>query len=104
MVVRWVDRFDGLAFSRNAAWLTLKDELAARGLSASALALKLCVWPQRLYEIIRGERAITPDTALRLGRFFGNSAEFWMSLQTSHDLEMARRTLGERIEREVEAA
>jgi antitoxin HigA-1 len=84
--------------------LTLKDELAARGLSASALALKLRVPPQRLHEIIRGERAITPDTALRLGRFFGNSAEFWMSLQTSHDLATARRTLGERIEREVEAA
>jgi addiction module HigA family antidote len=82
----------------------LKNELAARGLSASALALKLRVPPQLLHEIIRGERAITPDTALRLGRFFGNSAEFWMSLQTSHDLAMARRTLGERIEREVETA
>ena len=54
--------------------VALKDELDARQLSASALALKLRVPPQRLHEIIRGERSITPDTALRLSRFFGNSA------------------------------
>ncbi len=53
---------------------------------------------------IRGERAITPDTALRFGRFFGNSAEFRTSLQTNYDLTAARKSLGERIDREVEAA
>ena len=84
--------------------LTLKEELEARQLSASALALKLRVPPQRLHDIIRGERSITPDTALRLSRFFGNSAEFWLTLQTNYDLAMARRMLGSRIEREVEAA
>jgi addiction module HigA family antidote len=84
--------------------LTLKEELEARQLSASALALKLRVPPQRLHEIIRGNRAITPDTALRLSRFFGNSAEFWISLQTNFDLALARKTLGPRIEREVAAA
>ncbi len=84
--------------------LALKDELDARHLSASALALKLRVPPQRLHEIIRGQRSITPDTALRLPRFFGNSAEFWLTLQTNHDLALARKNLGARIEREVEAA
>lgn len=82
----------------------LREELAARGISASATALKLRVPPQRLHEIVRGERAITPDTALRLGRFFGNSAEFWMTLQTNYDLAMARRERGARIAAEVEAA
>jgi len=59
------------------------------------------VAPKRLHDIIRGNRAITPDTALRLGRCFGNSANFWISLQTNYDLELARKTLGARIEREV---
>jgi antitoxin HigA-1 len=84
--------------------LALKDELDARQLSASALALKLRVPPQRLHEIIRGERSITPDTALRLSRFFGNSAEFWLTLQTNYDLAVARKNFGASIERDVEAA
>ncbi|HEY1935271.1 MAG TPA: HigA family addiction module antitoxin [Acetobacteraceae bacterium] len=84
--------------------VTLKEELAARGISASAAALKLRVPPQRLHEVARGERAITPDTALRLGRFFGNSAEFWMTLQTNYDLAMVRREKGQQIEAEVEVA
>ena len=84
--------------------VTLKEELAARDISPSAAALKLRVPPQRLHEIIRGERAITPDTALRLGRFFGNSAEFWMNLQTHYDLAIARKERGARIETEVEVA
>lgn len=84
--------------------VALKDELDARQLSASALALKLRVPPQRLHEIIRGERSITPDTALRLSRFFGNSAEFWLTLQTNFDLAVARKNFGARIDRDVEAA
>jgi addiction module HigA family antidote len=84
--------------------VTLREELAARGISASALALKLRVPPQRLHEIVRGERSISPDTALRLARFFGTSAEFWMTLQSNHDLAVARRQRGARIETEVEAA
>ena len=83
--------------------VTLREELAARDSSASAAALKLRVPPQRLHEIVRGERAIPPDTALRLGRFFGNSAEFWMTLQTNYDLAMMRRECEVRIEAEVEA-
>ncbi|MFN8996230.1 MAG: HigA family addiction module antitoxin [Pseudomonadota bacterium] len=60
-------------------------------LSARALARDIGVPPNRITEIIRGERAITADTALRLSRRFGVSAEFWMNLQTAHDLEKARR-------------
>jgi plasmid maintenance system antidote protein VapI len=51
--------------------------------------------------ILRGERAVSADTALRLARFFGTSASFWLGLQMDHDLEAARAALGERLEREV---
>lgn len=84
--------------------VTLREELAARGMSPSAAALKLRVPPQRLHEIVRGERAISPDTALRLGRFFGTSAEFWMALQTNYDLALARKERGSLIDAEVEVA
>ncbi len=82
----------------------LRDELATRGLSAAALALKLRVAPQRIQEIIAGKRGISPETALRLGRFFGNEPEFWLSMQASHDLAMLRKQMGDRIDAEVEAA
>jgi addiction module HigA family antidote len=84
--------------------VTLKEELTARGLTPSAAALRLRVPPQRLHEIVRGERSITPDTALRLSRFLGTTAEFWMTMQTNYDLAIARRERGARIESEVEAA
>jgi addiction module HigA family antidote len=84
--------------------VTLKEELEARGLSSAAAALKLRVPPQRLHQIVRGERAITPDTALRLSRFLGTSAEFWMTLQTNYDLALARKERGGRIAAEVEVA
>ena len=76
----------------------------ARGISPAASALKLRVPPQRLHEIVRGERAIIPDTALRLSRFFGTSAEFWMTLRTNYDLALARKERGARIKAEVEVA
>jgi addiction module HigA family antidote len=82
----------------------LREELEARGLSAAALALRLRVAPQRVQEIVAGKRGITPETALRLGRYFGNTPEFWMALQTAFDLAVARRERGEAVEREVEAA
>lgn len=68
----------------------LRGELEARELSAAALALKLRVAPQRIQEIIAGKRAITPETALRLGRLFGNEPESWLSMQASYDLAMLR--------------
>jgi len=82
----------------------LKRELAARSLSANKLALALRVPSGRITSILNGKRAISPDTALRLARYFGNSAQFWMNLQTRYDLTMAERELGERIEAEVEHA
>ena len=80
----------------------LKRELAARGLSANRLALSLRVPSGRITSILNGKRAISPDTALRLARFFGNSARFWMNLQTRYDITVAEMELGERIEAEVE--
>ena len=82
----------------------LKRELGARGLSAAGLALKLRIAPQRIQEIVAGRRAISPETALRLGRFFGNEPEFWLAMQASYDVAMLRASIGSRIEAEVEAA
>ena len=65
--------------------------------------MKIRVPATRVGDIIHGKRAITPDTALRLARFFGNSPEFWLNLQQMHDLSKARLELGKRIEHEVEA-
>ncbi len=80
----------------------LKRELAQRELSANRLALALRVPSGRLTDILNGKRGISPDTALRLGRFFGNSARFWLNLQTSYELALAEREFGERIAAEVE--
>lgn len=80
----------------------LKRELAVRGLSANRFALALRVPSGRITSILNGKRAISPDTALRLARYFGNSARFWMNLQTRYDITVAERELGERIEAEVE--
>ena len=63
------------------------------GLSARALARELGVPPNRITAIINGERIITAETAIRLGSRFGTSAEFWMNLQTAHDLEEVRRRM-----------
>ena len=82
----------------------LKRELAARDLSANKLALALRVPSGRITSILNGKRAISPDTALRLARYFGNSARFWMNLQMRYDLTVTERELGQRIEAEVEHA
>jgi addiction module HigA family antidote len=82
----------------------LLDELAARGLTAHALALKLRVPPNRLTEILNGKRGISPDTALRLSRYLGPSAAFWLNLQSQNDLARAERLFGAKIRAEVEAA
>ncbi len=75
----------------------LKDELASRRLSAKRLALNLGVPSRRILDILNGKRPITPDTALRLARYFGNSPQFWMSLQTQYDLSVAEQTHGAEI-------
>jgi len=80
----------------------LKRELVARELSANKLALALHVPSGRITAILNAKRAITPETALRLARYFGNSTQFWMNLQTRYDLNETELELGARIESEVE--
>jgi addiction module HigA family antidote len=72
----------------------LKRELKARALSANRLALDLGVPSGRITEVLNGRRAITADTAVRLGRYFSNSAQFWLALQSQYDVTAVRRTLG----------
>ena len=81
--------------------LVLKDELEAREMSGNAFALALRINSGRVSEILNGKRGISADTALRLGRYFGNDPQFWLGLQSSYDLAVASRESGERIEREV---
>ena len=79
----------------------LQDLLKEAGLTANALALALRVPANRIGGIIKGHRGITPDSALRLARYFGTSAQLWVNLQAKYDLSAAEDALGQRIEREV---
>jgi len=79
-------------------------EMESRGLSSLALSLKLRVPANRISEIVKGRRGVTPETALRLGRYFGTGAELWTRLQADYDLAIVERELGAVIRREVEAA
>ena len=72
------------------------------GMSVNALALALRVPAPRINDIVRGKRAISADTALRLERYFGASAQFWLHLQIAYDLRVATAAAGEQIEREIE--
>lgn len=76
----------------------LADELAETGLSAAALARLLGVPPNRVSQLIAGKRNLTADTALRLARYFGTSAEFWMNLQKMWELDVARSEAGGRFD------
>ena len=82
----------------------LRRELHARELSANALARALRVPSGRIVDILNGKRAISAETALRLGRYFGNDAQFWVNLQAQYELAVARRAVGARVKREVEKA
>ena len=82
----------------------MKAELAARDMSANKLALALRVPANRITAILRGERAVTAETAVRLGRFLGTSASFWMNLQALHDISVVETRHGEAIERELSGA
>ena len=79
-----------------------EDFLLPMGLSAHQLALRTRMPATRIGEILHERRAVSPDTALRLARFFGTSAEFWLNLQAAHDLSKIRHTAGRAIQREVE--
>ena len=78
--------------------------LDAMSLTQYRLAKGISVPPRRINEIVRGQRAVTADTALRLSRFFGNSPQFWMNLQTRYDLDVAADALGDRLDDEVTPA
>lgn len=75
----------------------LAEELEMLGMSAASLARQLSVPTNRVTEILNGERAITGDTALRLGHFFGTSAEFWLNLQSLYELRVAEQKAGRSI-------
>ncbi len=81
--------------------ILLEEFIKPMGLSQNRLAIDIGVDARRINEIVLGKRAITADTALRLSRFFGNSPQFWMGLQSQYDLAIAEDYLGKRLEREV---
>ena len=81
--------------------ILLEEFMQPLGLSQTRLGRDLGVSPRRINEIVHGKRSITADTALRLSRYFGTSAAFWLGLQADYDLDVASDLLAERIAREV---
>ena len=81
--------------------ILLEEFLEPMGISQYKLAKDISVPPRRINEIVLGKRAVTPDTALRLSRYFGLSERFWMNLQTRYDIEVEKDKLQNRLEREV---
>ncbi len=86
---------------RNHPGQLLRAELEARRMSANQLALALRVPANRITAILRGERAVTAETAVRLGRYLGTGAALWMNLQTAYDVSVVEATQGAVISREV---
>jgi addiction module HigA family antidote len=82
----------------------LRREIEARGLSANRLALDLAVPSGRVTDILNGRRSITADTAVRLGRYFGNGPRFWIGLQSQYDIAVIERDKGEEITSRVRPA
>ncbi|MCL4295876.1 MAG: HigA family addiction module antidote protein [Anaerolineae bacterium] len=81
--------------------ILLEEFLKPMGLSQNHLALRIGVPARRINEIVLGKRGITADTALRLGRYFGMSPQFWLGLQMDYDLDVTADKLAERLEQEV---
>lgn len=79
----------------------LADWMEEEGISAKALGRALNVPHNRVFDIVKGRRSVTAETAMRLGRHLGTSAEFWLNLQKRYDLEIARRERGEAVANEV---
>ena len=76
----------------------MEDFIGPLGITQNRLAVAIGVPPRRINEIVHGQRRITADTALRLGRYFGTSAQFWINLQGHHDLEKQADALGHELE------
>ena len=81
--------------------ILLEEFLEPLGITQYRLAKSISVPQRRIGEIVKGKRSITADTALRLGRFFGMEAQFWLNLQARHDLVLAEVQLAERLDTEV---
>jgi addiction module HigA family antidote len=81
----------------------LEELLKPMNLSQNRLAISIGVDTRRINEIVMGKRRVTADTSLRLSPFFGNSAQFWMGLQSDYDLDQTENELGDRLEKEVRA-
>lgn len=81
--------------------ILMEEFLKPIGVSQYRLAKDISVPPRRINEIVHGKRSVTADTALRFGRFFGMSPQFWLNLQTRYDLEVTEDSLGSRLEKEV---
>jgi antitoxin HigA-1 len=81
--------------------ILLEEFMRPLGVSINRLARDIAVPPNRISGIVNGKRSITADTALRLGKYFGTSAETWLDLQSDYDLRMVRRTAGDAIESQV---
>ncbi len=81
--------------------ILLEEFLRPMGISQYRLARDISVSPRRINEIVHGKRAVTADTALRLGRFFGMSPQFWLNLQSRYDLEVTEDMLVDRLDKEV---
>lgn len=81
--------------------ILLEEFLLPLGISQYRLAKNISVPPRRVNEIVRGQRSITADTALRLARFFQTTERFWLNLQIRYDLELEKDRLGDRLDREV---
>ena len=81
--------------------ILLEEFLNPMGISQYRLAKDISVDPRRINEIVHGQRSISADTALRLGRFFGTSAHLWLNLQSHYDLEVQEETIGDLLEKEV---
>jgi len=81
--------------------ILLKEFLEPMQITQYRLSKDIGVAPRRINEIVHGRRAITADTALRLGRFFNMETQFWLNLQTHYDMEMALETLQDRLDQEV---
>jgi len=78
-----------------------KEFLKPMGISQTKLAATIGVPPRRINEIVLGKRRISADTALRLGRYFGTSPQFWLGLQTDYDLDVAQYKLGEKLKHDI---
>jgi addiction module HigA family antidote len=81
--------------------VVMEEFLKPMGLSQNRLAIEIGVDARRINEIVQGKRSMTADTALRLARYFGTSAQFWLGLQAEYDLDVATDRLGSRLEREI---